>query len=53
MAKDGEFGKCDDFLFEDRPSIFRYMVADTALEMICKNINKAEADQRKEVVSHL
>lgn len=29
MAKDGEFGKCDDFLFEDRPWIFRYMVADT------------------------
>jgi hypothetical protein len=29
MAKDGEFGKCDDFLFEDRPWIVRYMVADT------------------------
>jgi hypothetical protein len=28
-------------------------VADTALEMICKNINNAEADQRKEVVSDL
>lgn len=28
MAKDGEFGKCDDFLFEDRPWIVRYMVAD-------------------------
>jgi hypothetical protein len=29
MAKDGEFGKCDDFLFEDRPWMVRYMVADT------------------------
>ena len=29
MAKDGEFGKCDDFLFEDRPWIVRYMVAGT------------------------
>jgi len=29
MAKDGEFGKCDDFLFEDRLWIVRYMVADT------------------------
>jgi len=29
MAKDGEFGKCDDFLFEDRPWVVRYMVADT------------------------
>ena len=29
MAKDGEFGKCDDFLFEDQPWIIRYMVADT------------------------
>jgi len=28
-------------------------VADTALEMICKNINNAEADQRKEVVSDI
>ena len=29
MAKDGEFDKCDDFLFEDRPWMVRYMVADT------------------------
>ncbi|MCJ7539085.1 MAG: PRC-barrel domain-containing protein [Desulfobacterales bacterium] len=29
MAMDGEIGKCADFLFEDRPWIIRYMVADT------------------------
>jgi hypothetical protein len=29
MAKDGEIGKCNDFLFEDRPWIIRYMVADS------------------------
>ncbi|MEA1947723.1 MAG: PRC-barrel domain containing protein, partial [Thermodesulfobacteriota bacterium] len=29
IAKDGEFGKCNDFLFEDRPWIVRYMVAET------------------------
>jgi hypothetical protein len=28
-------------------------VADTAMEMICKNINKAEANHRKEVVSDI
>jgi hypothetical protein len=28
-------------------------VADTALEMICKNINKAEVNQRKEAVSDM
>ena len=28
-------------------------VADTALEMICKNINNAEAYQRKEVISDI
>ncbi|MFO7971817.1 MAG: hypothetical protein R6U40_08715 [Desulfobacterales bacterium] len=28
-------------------------IADTALEMICKNINNAEATQRKEVVSDI
>ena len=28
-------------------------VADTALEMICKNISNAEADKRKEVVSDI
>jgi hypothetical protein len=29
IAKDGEVGKCADFLFEDHPWIIRYMVADT------------------------
>lgn len=29
MAQDGEIGRCIDFLFEDRPWIVRYMVADT------------------------
>jgi hypothetical protein len=29
MARDGEFGECDDFLFEDGLWIIRYMVADT------------------------
>ncbi|MFC1814024.1 PRC-barrel domain-containing protein [Thermodesulfobacteriota bacterium] len=29
MATDGEIGKCDDFLFEDRPWIIRYAVAKT------------------------
>jgi hypothetical protein len=29
LAKDGEIGKCADFLFEDRLWIIRYMVADT------------------------
>jgi len=28
-------------------------IADTALEMICKNINNAEATHRKEVVSDI
>jgi hypothetical protein len=28
-------------------------VADTALEMICKNVNKVEAEQRKELVSDI
>lgn len=29
MAKDGEFGRCNDFLFEDGPWIIRYAVVDT------------------------
>lgn len=29
MAQDGEIGHCADFLFEDRPWIIRYLVADT------------------------
>lgn len=29
MATDGEIGKCNDFLFEDRPWVIRYMVANT------------------------
>jgi len=28
-------------------------VADTALEMICKNINNADVEQKKEVVSDM
>lgn len=29
LAKDGKIGRCKDFLFDDRPWIVRYMVADT------------------------
>lgn len=29
MASDGKIGRCDDFLFEDRPWVVRYVVANT------------------------
>jgi len=30
LAEDGELGVCQDFLFDDRPWVIRYMVADTS-----------------------
>lgn len=38
IATDGEIGNCHDFLFEDRPWIVRYVVADTGQWLIGRKV---------------